>query len=192
MKKVFSSLLLLSMLLMTTTAFADWSEVPISDQSEGNEAEIIEIKDGGQLFDPENAKPPEKLPSNYVSVKVNGEFIGAPDAIPYIDENNRTQIPVRYVSEALGAEVEWIGETRTVLITKEDQIISLTIDSKKIELMDSEGTVTRSINMDTAATIKNSRTFVPVRFVSEALGQKVEWDGTNRVVIITTQGGSQK
>ncbi|MBO8172434.1 MAG: copper amine oxidase N-terminal domain-containing protein [Bacillaceae bacterium] len=191
MKKLISSLLLLSMLLMTTTAFADWSEVPGSDQSEGNEAEIIEIKDGGQLFDPENAKPPEKADPNMVDIEVDGYLVPFPDAYPYIDENNRTLIPVRFVSEALGAKVDWVPETRTVLITHNDQQLSLTIGDKQIYFLNSDGQIIDSMEMDTAAIINEDRTFVPVRFVSEALGAKVEWDAQYRVVYVTTEGGSQ-
>ena len=52
-------------------------------------------------------------------VVVNGNRVNFPDAEPFIDDNGRTQVPVRFVSEALGAEVSWEGSTKTVTISRE-------------------------------------------------------------------------
>ena len=56
------------------------------------------------------------------SVRVNGTLVSFPDAAPYIDENSRTMIPVRFVAEALGCRLDFAsdagGSTTTVYITK--------------------------------------------------------------------------
>ena len=88
----------------------------------------------------------------------------------FIDENDRTLIPVRFVSEALGAEVEWNQENQEVTIIDDDTIINLSIGSNDIFI---NGEVEK---MDTKAIIKDDRTFVPLRFVSEALDCNVTWD----------------
>ena len=51
-------------------------------------------------------------------VRVNGEIVDFPDGQPYVDENNRTMIPVRFVSEELGAKVTWNGATQSAVIEK--------------------------------------------------------------------------
>ena len=101
-------------------------------------------------------------------VRVNGEIVDFPDGQPYVDENNRTMIPVRFVTEALGAKVGWEGSTQTVTISKDSTTVTIRIGSP--ELTVTKGGKTNKVQMDTAATIKDGRTYVPIRFVAEALG----------------------
>ncbi|MCR2803389.1 copper amine oxidase N-terminal domain-containing protein [Paenibacillus soyae] len=117
-------------------------------------------------------------------VVVNNEKIAFPDAQPYLDENDRTMVPVRFVSEALGADVKWDGKTEKVTITKGSIKAILQIGKKSIEVNG------KAQNMDTVAVKKEGRTIVPVRFVSQALGAEVEWDEAVSTVYITTGGTS--
>ncbi len=99
------------------------------------------------------------------------------DTAPFI-KDDRTFVPIRFVSENLGAKVYWDGGKREVKIESIDKIIILKIGSKEIS------TNGKSFLMDTAPFIKDDRTFVPIRFVSENLGAKVYWDGGKREVKI--------
>ncbi len=93
-----------------------------------------------------------------------------PDAQPFVDGNDRTQVPVRAVSELLNCKVEWQQEVKTAVITKENgDLVKITLDSDIMTLND------REIKMDTTAILKDDRTFIPVRFVAEALGLTVDW-----------------
>ncbi len=92
------------------------------------------------------------------------------DAAPIIRQD-RTMLPVRFVAENLGAEVAWDGATSTATLTCGDIEIKITI-----------GATTATINgeekpLDAPAFIENSRTYLPVRFVAEALGATGDWDG---------------
>jgi thiol-disulfide isomerase/thioredoxin len=100
------------------------------------------------------------------------------DVSPYIDDNNRTMVPVKFISEALGALVEWDDATRTVTVIKGNDVMTLAIGSNELI---KNGEV---IIMDSAAVIKESRTFVPVRYISEALALTVGWDEASRTVIL--------
>ena len=111
-------------------------------------------------------------------VVVNGEKIDFPDAQPFIDTNGRTQVPVRFVSEALGAQVDWNGDTKKVTVELNNRKVVLTIDKKAYEISG------QSFEMDTVALLIESRTFVPIRFVSEALGAKVSWNQNSKTVYI--------
>jgi hypothetical protein len=112
---------------------------------------------------------------------VNGDRVNFPDAEPFIDGNGRTQVPVRFISEALGAEVGWEGSTKTVTISQGDKEINIVIGKM-------EYTINGEKNlMDTEALLKEDRTFVPVRFVSEGLGARVDWDPAVRTVYIDTR-----
>jgi hypothetical protein len=117
-----------------------------------------------------------------VKVIVNGTEISFPDAQPFIDSNGRTQVPVRFVAEALNAEVGWDGVARRVDIKRGRVAISMRIGVKEIVVLDVKK------EMDTAPIIQNDRTFVPLRFVSEGFGSKVEWNAATRTVHITDTG----
>jgi len=111
-------------------------------------------------------------------VVVNGEKVNFPDAQPFIDENGRTQVPVRFVSEALGANVAWDGAAKKATVTLNNRKVVLTIGLRTYEINN------QTYQMDTVALLKESRTFVPIRFVSEALGATVTWDQNARSVYI--------
>ena len=115
-----------------------------------------------------------------VTVTVDGKKVIFPDAKPFIDENGRTLIPVRFVTEDLGANVEWNAESREVYITKDGVSIMIRIGEERI-LANGSTKI-----MDTKAIIRYDRTYVPIRYVAEELGATVGWDASTRTVIITT------
>jgi hypothetical protein len=109
----------------------------------------------------------------------------------------RTLIPVRDVSETLGATVNWDAETNTVNIVKSDVNLSFTIGSttalvndQSVELatkpliIDSNSFVPLRIKLDTKPLVVDSNSFVPLRFISESLGAVVKWDEENNNVFI--------
>ena len=82
-------------------------------------------------------------------------------------ENDRSYVPVRFISDNYGGDVEWIPETQTVNITFEDRTISLTIGKPEIMI---NGEVTK---LDVAPIVRNDRTFLPLRACTEAIGKEV-------------------
>ncbi|WP_066633719.1 exo-beta-N-acetylmuramidase NamZ domain-containing protein [Desulfolucanica intricata] len=112
-----------------------------------------------------------------ISVIVNDNPIEF-DSEPYIDAHDRLMVPLRAIVEALGAKIYWNDKTRVVTVEKEDKTICFTIDSTTA-IVDGEPK-----NMDTSPVIKNSRTMLPVRYVSEYLGYKVNWNQYTRTVTI--------
>lgn len=104
-------------------------------------------------------------------IAIDNKIVRFPDAKPFIDINSRTQIPIRAVAEMLKCDVEWVPDTSTVIITSNDgDVIILTIGSNMMIHNSNK------VFMDTEALIKNDRTYIPVRFISEALGLIVEWE----------------
>ena len=105
-----------------------------------------------------------------LTVGVNGEDVIFPDAKPFVDENGRTQVPIRAVSEMLDCKGDWDDATKTAVITKDNgDIVKVTLGSDVLLMND------KTTKMDTTAIIKEERTFIPVRFVAEAMGMEVEW-----------------
>ena len=104
------------------------------------------------------------------------------DVAPYIGEGDRTLVPLRFVSEALGYEVQWDGDARTVTIMDGDEIaVLLTIDSRSAMVY---GAATE-LEVPPVIHAPSARTVVPLRFVSETLGYDVEWHDDTRTIVIT-------
>ncbi|MEN1761510.1 stalk domain-containing protein [Anoxynatronum sibiricum] len=103
------------------------------------------------------------------------------EAAPYIDPvSHRTMMPLRFISEALGATVTWKAEAQQVIITSGDTEIILTIGS-------TEALVNGlPLTLETSPVIQPpGRTFVPLRFISEALGVKVTWHPETQAITLT-------
>lgn len=103
------------------------------------------------------------------------------DAPPYIKpKNNVTMVPLRVISEGLGAQVDWLGSTKTVTIAKDGNTIVLR-----------NGTTTAQVNntavkLDVSVEINTGRTMVPLRFVGEQLGLQVDWNSAARTITLTS------
>lgn len=122
--------------------------------------------------------PMSAVVNDDIKVYVDGQKVSFPDQAPYINSESRTVVPVRFVSQALGATVNWDGTTQRVNISQNGKSISLKIGEKKA-LVDSA-----VVTLDTNAIITNDRTMVPLRFVSECLGATVQWKGDTREIFI--------
>ncbi|WP_231745134.1 copper amine oxidase N-terminal domain-containing protein [Lysinibacillus sp. F5] len=90
----------------------------------------------------------------------------------------RVMLPLRAIFEALGASVNWDSKNQTVTGYKEDTTVVLKMKSKVATING------KSVTLDVPAQILRGRTMVPVRFVSEALGQDVDWNSVNQTVTI--------
>ncbi|WP_134687543.1 copper amine oxidase N-terminal domain-containing protein [Brevibacillus migulae] len=120
-------------------------------------------------------------PPNEIRVTVDGKGVNFPDSKPFLDaQANRTMVPVRFVSQALGATVDWDSANQTVKINRQGKAIALRIGEKKATVNG------QSISFDAAAQLHGSRTFVPLRFISEAYGAQVEWRAPENLVAIRT------
>jgi hypothetical protein len=111
-----------------------------------------------------------------IEVVLNGTEISF-DIAPYI-ENGITRVPMRAIFEALGAEVEYDAKTKNITARKGNTIIKLVAGSSTATINGKEITLTASVEN------KNGSTMVPLRFVSEALGAEVIWDGDNKIITI--------
>ncbi len=120
--------------------------------------------------------------SKDLAVRVNGYLTDFPDAQPFIDENDRTLIPLRFVTEALGADVSWDQATKTATVEQDGIRCDITIG--KADMLVTENGNTTTVTMDTQAVLKDSRTFVPIRYVAESLGAWVGWSNAYKTVEI--------
>ena len=114
-----------------------------------------------------------------IGISVNGVIMEG-GAKPFI-ENSRVMVPLRSIVEYLDGKVLWYPEEQQVIGFRGARGFDLTIGSGRATL--SDGTVR---TLDVPALIVGGRTYVPLRFVSEAMGCEVSWDDAARVVYIKT------
>jgi hypothetical protein len=125
-----------------------------------------------------------------VIVKVNGYSIVMDEAPAYIDSDSQlTYVPLRFVSEALGAEIGYTSLADPISATIEKpkyREVKVLLNDKKAEI---DGKVKE---IEGAPVLQNGRTMVPLRIISEGLGSDVKWlpgeGGQNNVVDIKLLG----
>lgn len=119
-----------------------------------------------------------------ISVTINGEPL-VTDVAPTI-VNDRTMLPMRAIFEALGAEVEWVGEDSLIFATKGTSIITMKIGMPKMNVQKIDAEAPIIVDLDTAPYIQDDRTMVPVRAIAEAFEAEVDWIDETSTVVITT------
>jgi LysM repeat protein len=95
-----------------------------------------------------------------------------------IISNSRTLVPIRTIIESLGGKVDWDPQKKATMLTYNNTSISLTVSSKNIIV---NGVSKES---DEAAQIINERTYMPLRFLLENLGLKVDWNAQSQTITI--------
>ena len=125
-------------------------------------------------------------PDDFISVSVNGEVLYL-DQAPVLKDGT-TLVPMRGIFEALGARIKWDAPTRTVFANTASEealaanpqtpntAVSLTINAPEATVND------QKVKLLAPAQIIAGNTMVPLRFVGEALGANVKWDGQHRLI----------
>lgn len=112
------------------------------------------------------------------SVVIDGKTVSF-DVAP-ANENGRLLVPLRAIFEQMGAKVDWDAATQTATAIKGDTKVVIAIGSV-------EPTVNGKVSkLDVAAKLVDGRTLAPMRFVCEAFGGKVEWDGDKKIASVTS------
>ncbi len=122
---------------------------------------------------------PSGLSSDVIHVMLEDRLV-AFDAEPEI-HHNRTMVPVRAVTESLGYAVQY-GENGTVTLTKSDTSFEMSVGQSAVTITSGSEVSTQTI--DAAPYVKQGRTYVPLRFFSEAIGMDVQWHGPSKTAII--------
>ena len=126
--------------------------------------------------------------SNSIKVLMNDSTIDFTDENGNVVEpqimNNRTMVPMRKIFEVFGANVEWDGDTKTIIATTAEKELKLQIDNKTATVKASGDDSTEEISLDAAPVIYNNRTMVPVRFIAESLELHVGWVPETKTVVI--------
>ncbi len=107
------------------------------------------------------------------------------DVAPYLD-NGTTMIPLRGLLSEMGAEIAWDGDTQSIGVKHPRAEVELQIMNPRVFVTTYTYGRVRYTLKGSAPKIKESRTFIPLRFVSENLGYTVIWDGETRTITVET------
>lgn len=124
--------------------------------------------------------PAIQKPALGIDLVVDGLKVTLPDTEPFVDTAGNTMVPIRFVSEKLGAEVKWDNAKQIVTISFKGKTIVMPVGSKTVTV---DG---QAVTLTTSATKKEGRVMVPLRFVSEALNAEVKWDGSSYAINIVS------
>ncbi|OQB13560.1 MAG: hypothetical protein BWY15_01635 [Firmicutes bacterium ADurb.Bin193] len=113
-----------------------------------------------------------------INVLLNGKAVLFTDdsGYPYVDENNRTMVPLRITMESAGFAVGYDANANTAIVITEHRRIEVPIGTNKIY------TNNQLTENDTIAVVKNGRTYLPIRAVLENAGYTVEWADSIKTV----------
>lgn len=137
---------------------------------------IINVSAAGRIENIMNS-----ISDTQINILYNDSVIQYQDVKP-VNTDGRVMIPFRVVLESMGATVEYDDSQRLVTAKKDDIEIKFTLmdDTIYVNKNGEESTV----KMDTPMIIVEDRTLVPIRFMSEALGMQVGWDGDTETVLV--------
>lgn len=124
---------------------------------------------------------PQASAATPISVYIDGNRL-ATDQAPVI-VNGRVMLPMRAIFEALDATVNYNQTLKTVTAYKTGTTVVLKLNSRSATINN------EAVLLDVPAQSIKGRTLVPVRFVSEALGQQVDWNSQSKRVTINTGSG---
>ncbi|WDV96530.1 copper amine oxidase N-terminal domain-containing protein [Brevibacillus parabrevis] len=121
-----------------------------------------------------------------VDVTVNGQAVAFPDVQPYVDaRSQRTLVPVRFVAEKLGLRTQWDAKTGQVTLQNATTTIRLTVGQSIAHVNG------KQVQLDTTAALRNGRTMVPLRFISESFDARIDWNAERNLIVIATAAPKQ-
>lgn len=122
-------------------------------------------------------------PRSGLAVMLNDKYVSFTDAQPEISDG-RTMIPIRALMETMGAEVSYDSDDKGSLVTVLIDGTQFKFNIGSSTLYVTRDGVSKTLEMDCSTYIKSDRTYVPIRFFSEALGYDVMWDDNFETAVI--------
>ena len=127
-----------------------------------------------------------------INVTVDGTPVAWTDAKPFIDENDRTLVPLRPIANALGLEVAWNDDTNTASFNDGTQTAEFTVGVNQYHCFLNDFDFSVDVIMDTTPVIRDSRIYAPARYLAECFQYAVGWDqATQTVTMVKTEAPAE-
>ncbi|MGO4548335.1 exosporium glycoprotein BclB-related protein [Paenibacillus sp. 2TAB23] len=122
------------------------------------------------------------------SSTTNIEISGQRSVIETIKSGNVVMAPISLFQDALDMDVKWDAGSKSITATLGDRTVTMTIGNSSATV--TEGTINTTYKMDQPPLIRNQKTWIPVRFVSEMLGLQVGWVQSTNTIKISTDAAA--
>lgn len=130
-----------------------------------------------------NTKKPQliiRIPIGSEIYMVNDQEISNIDYPPaFIDQNSITMVPLRLIMDIIVAKVEWLPNTKEIVISDDKSKIRLQINNPKAIVNNLE------YDLISPPLVKNERTYVPVKFIAENLDFTSEWIPETKTLVLS-------
>ncbi len=143
-------------------------------------------------------KLPKEASDTKINIYINNEMQNIPEEMgrAYFDKTtNRVMVPARYISENLGATIQFYTRKENnkngIFIGNVYGVIELDIGSNVATISSADNSNVEKKELDAPAILYDARTYVPLRFISEAMNMEVDWKD-NTVYIKGATTGSKK
>ena len=120
-------------------------------------------------------------------IKINGITAEIPEGMGQIREkDDRTFVPLRFVSEFLQNEVWYMDENKYASVSSAESVILVQDGNENLFITSKLTGESKTIRMDTSAYIDEieGRMYLPIRFLAEAIGYTVGWDEATGTVTL--------
>jgi len=160
-------LIMALMLISTSMVFAN----------KFTELEVVELTDG---------KDGSVGEYSVVNLLIDGDdvFADVPAILYQLDGYTRTLVPISFITEKIGAGIQWNDTTKEATITHNSNTIVLQIESSTAKVNGKSYDLPNGVPAKLMAYEGNYRTMVPVKFISEHLGYEIFWQGETKTVSI--------
>jgi len=120
---------------------------------------------------------------------INGEKATIAEGMgSIVEKNNRTFVPIRFLLEYFGFQVNWENDSQSVMgFNQSGEMFVMQVGNKQLFYFDAKGNKKDLAPMDVTPFLnyQEGRTYVPLRFIAEAMGYTVGWDGATETVTLT-------
>lgn len=164
------------------TLVLDWkSAKQLKHEEEAIEKEVKQVEEK-EIKKEEPEQTPIVLKESEIGVLVDGKRVNFDT--PPVSRAGRTLVPLRAIFEALDAEVKWDAKSQTITAVKESKVVTLVLNKADAKITDENET--KTIKLEVPAGLEKGRTYVPLRFIGEAFGNKVSFQkhGKGSLIVI--------
>ncbi len=121
---------------------------------------------------------PTITPTGDIQVVIGDKLVKFTTGKPYV-ESGDIVVPMRELAEHLGAKVEWDDKTRVAKLTKDDDIVEITIDASTAKVNGKE------VKLAASAVMKENRIYLPIKFLADNLEAEYKYDVTTKIATIS-------
>jgi len=119
-----------------------------------------------------------RIPIGSETIYINSDEVTLPSPAAYINDRGSAMVSLKFISDIIAAKTTWIAETKEIMIEKDNKIILLQIN-RPFAMVNDE-----IVELTNPPEIKDERSHVPLKFVSQQFGFLSDWIAESKTIIL--------